>query len=341
MGIELSRGHTVGMIAASSLSICGSATIITAFFLFPKLRKKPTYEAINYIAISNLLSAACSITGEPVDGSPACWIEGFGTNIFTLASIFWNVVVNYIIFRIVANKPIEINIYMHMFSWGLACLVTFLPMINVTYGAPDGMGWCWVVNSSTSPPWALMFWYWASYYIWVWSCVLLSIAMFIMIYFFGQSNMESTKKVINKIIFKLMFYPPVIIICWGLTTVHDTIYIINSSLSSEFKGADQFYYMNAVLPCLQGSLTTIVFWYTMSDIRKRFIHMIIYGKDLPESSKVSRSSVTGLKSPHGINRVNRVHPSGSSESHGLSNKSQTEMNINRVVVSKDKYAITT
>mmetsp|Transcript_9043 Transcript_9043/g.8068 ORF Transcript_9043/g.8068 Transcript_9043/m.8068 type:complete len:347 (+) Transcript_9043:56-1096(+) len=298
MGVVLSRGHTFGMIIASSLSIFGCLTIVLAFNLFPKLRKKPTYETLNYIAISNILESICNLMGNPIDGSPACWIEGIGSNIFFISSIFWTVILNYIIYCIVAGKPIHITYKMHIICWGLPTLVTLLPLINTTFGAPDGLGWCWIVPTTTSPQWALLFWYTVSYSFWIWLCLFLNIVMFIVIYSYGQSNTVNTKNDINNVIFKLMLYPPVIIICWGITTVQDTI-----NISYDFSGSENYLYMVDVLPCLQGALTAIVFWYTMTDVRKRFIHMLLYRKHLPDKIILNR-----VIQPRAHGKLNRVAP---------------------------------
>eukprot|EP01035_Chromulina_nebulosa_P024318 gene24318-31640_t len=70
-----------------------------------------------------------------------------------------------------------------------------------------------------------------------------------------------------------------------------------------------------------GILTAMVFWYTMAGIRRKFIHMIRFGKELHDHSSPKNYILTAPRSP---NKLSRVAASGSNESNSPNNATPTQ-----------------
>jgi hypothetical protein len=149
-GFDMNRGLTKEMFAFSFLSTVSTFCVLVTLFIFRKdLRRKPTTPIIFNIFISNFLTSIGSLPGVPIDQSFGCWFEGFVTNVFTLSSMFWTVVITWMMYCTIANTSLDYNhVLVSLLCWGVPVLATFLPFINSSYGAPDGEGWCWIIDTS-------------------------------------------------------------------------------------------------------------------------------------------------------------------------------------------------
>ena len=109
--------HTLAMFIVSSLSIVSCGTVLTSFTLFPDLFKKQIHQVIFYIVLSIFLNAFGELMGDPDDGSAACLFQGLDTNIFTLSSITWNVVLDYMMYKIISDDNYTIDSVTHVICW--------------------------------------------------------------------------------------------------------------------------------------------------------------------------------------------------------------------------------
>eukprot|EP00300_Choanocystis_sp_HF-7_P032181 c42328_g1_i1.p1 GENE.c42328_g1_i1~~c42328_g1_i1.p1 ORF type:complete len:210 (-),score=30.88 c42328_g1_i1:29-658(-) len=65
--------------------------------------------------------------------------------------------------------------------YGTSALVSVVPLLNATYGAPptrhgDKIGWCSIVPTNQTPSWGESVWHWTSFYAWVW-CAFFALAV--------------------------------------------------------------------------------------------------------------------------------------------------------------------
>lgn len=286
--MDLRRGDSILMFVPSLVSCVASSMTIVSYLSSITLRQKESAEIVFYISISNFLSSIGSIMGEPVDRSAACWFEAIVTNIFSLTSMTWNVVLTYMLFVIVSGKGFKLTWWIHLFSWSLPIIVTILPFMNATYGAPDGLGWCFIVPTKSTPSWGLLFWYWLSYYVWLWGSVgtigfLLALTKWI-----SRSHKESSQKILWKAIWKLQLYPLVIVFCWSVTAFTDTV-LATPGISITSPVLD---YLSLVLPCTQGTLTSLVYWYQFDEARHLLLHYFGFEVNLPSSSSHNSSAAS-------------------------------------------------
>jgi len=259
---------STAMILFSIISALSSLSILLSFHLFWKnLGRKPLMLLVYYIQWSNFLTSIGSMVGEPASASFACWFEGITTNIFSLSSNLWSLVINFLLFSILfCKKPMQIRWIHHMLCWGLPIVVTCLPLINSTYGAPDGINWCWVVSTPSSPYWAPLFWYWMSFYAWIWLGFVIDVSMIVALIFQFMRLAPSTLNKVRKAFRTRAGYPFIVLICWGGSAVTDFLTYQNPS----FKLSCRVGTFVVVLECSSGFLSSIYFWYNESTFRSEW-----------------------------------------------------------------------
>jgi hypothetical protein len=221
--MDFNSGPTKEMFVISTLSSIGSLSVVFSIFYFRKhLLDKPSMRVLLYMFISNLLTSLGSLMGYPENQSAECWFQGIVTNIFTLSSILWSVVITGMLYvMLVAKFQFEITPLTHAICWGLPVFATFIPFVNSTYGSEDP-DWCWVIDTSFSPDWAPLVWYWISYYLWIWSSFVAIVVLFIMMRRrYTQELPLEIQTRFKKAMRGLQGYPLIIFFCWLPATVSD------------------------------------------------------------------------------------------------------------------------
>ena len=220
------------MFFTSLFSMLMTMSVVLTWRFFPKLHKKISLEVIAYRAVSDFMSGVGSVVGEQSTGQSLCWFEGIVANIFQISSVFWTVVITYMIYSIVIlGKPAKLNKYHHLVCWGLPLVTTLLPLINVTYGNPGDdapYGYCWITALSNSPPWAVEFWNWESFYFWIWGGLGVFVSLFVLIMKDIHNVAENTRETLMKVIRKLRVYPIIIVCCWVFTCVTVSVYLVDN-----------------------------------------------------------------------------------------------------------------
>ena len=271
--MDFNRGDTPLMFAFSMLSIVTVLPMILSFVIFSHIRKKQYMRVVLYLAISNLLNNIGSLPGQPVNNSFACWFSALITNIFTLASVFWSLVITFMIHRIVFTSKIPaVDWKYHALCWGLPCVVTFLAFINATYGAPDGLGWCWVVPTASTPPWGLIFWYWETFYFWLTLGIFAMMMMCAHVIYHIKYLHSATQEKLMQIINSVKYYPIILAVCWSGQLVYD-----NVSAYTTFPGMDVVGQFSLTIACAQGFFTSTLFFSSNGDVRKCWYEFLTTG----------------------------------------------------------------
>jgi hypothetical protein len=261
MALEL---LSTSMQVLSSVSAAASLTIVVAYHKFPKLQKKSYFSLQYYIAVSLILTNVGSALGIAETGTIACWIQGILTNIFTLSSLQWTTVVTYSLYSIVHSKrQVSITPAIHFYCWGIPTLVTFLPLINSTYGTNGN--WCWVIPTKHTPNWAADFWFWFSFYAWVWvGFIGMIIVLSILTPQLRHRKVDTTDRALatlQNVIRKLYWFPFIILVSWIIPCISDTILHITGYYNLNFGS------IGSLLACSQGLLTSVVLWTQDEELR--------------------------------------------------------------------------
>jgi hypothetical protein len=259
--IDVNNGVTIIMVVCSGLSILGCLTVVVSILVFRKqLLKKGSMEVLLYMFVSNLLTATGSLMGNPEDESSICWYEGIVTNVFTLSSVLWNAVLMHMLYRVILGdkQAMVVTKAMHLLCWGIPIIATLIPLSNATYGAPGGLGWCWVVPTVGTPDWAMQVWFWLSYYAWLWLTFVIIVVYLCVITYKLQSIMAKTREAFVPMFKKLFGYPIIIFISWFPVTCADFGQYSDPSLVYP----DYVQQLTSTAACLMGVLSTVLFFYT-------------------------------------------------------------------------------
>lgn len=271
--MDLSRGESLLMLICSIVSMFSTLPVLISFALFWNLRKKANMHVVYYLTLSNFLTSLGSSMGEPFNHSGACLFQAYFTNIFTLSSLMWSIVMSYVIHEVVFTGKIpKVSWKFHFTAWGIPMLVTFLPLISNTYGAPGGFGSCRVVSSSTTiPSWQILLWLWASFYGWMVGGIIVILSAFLRISFYAKTalNQSTLLHMVNKI----KYYPMVIVFTNFLRVASDVYQLFHEPVQGEsiLKSAA------VALSCLLGFFTSFLFFYFNGQVRRGWWELWLYG----------------------------------------------------------------
>lgn len=247
---------STAMQTISSISAIASFTAVIIYLRFPHLQRKSYFTLQFWVAVSNVLTSIGSAIGVSETGTVECWFQGILTNVFTLSSIQWTTVMTLSLFSIVHyQKQIEVTPLVHLYCWIPPILATFLPLINSTYGNVGN--WCWVVDTSHTPPWGAAVWFWVSFYGWVWLGLLMMVFILANIKYVSMKRNADVGKnhaKLDRVIHTLNLFPIIIFFSWAPACASDTMLILFNVYNLNF-GA-----VTLLMACTQGFLTAIVFW---------------------------------------------------------------------------------
>jgi hypothetical protein len=270
------HGFALPMIVVSAVSALSSMTILLHFLFSPALRHKYFFKAMAYIAFSNLITSLGSMMGEPHDESAACWFMGIGTNVFTLSATFWFVVLSLMVYYIgVQGKVVTFTWHVHLICWGAPIAVTLLPLaFNMRYGSiPHGGEWCFVVCSNENEKGTcsdLVYWYFASYYLWMWASLLSMIWILALTFIRRRNTVNKEKqKLLSLILRTVRWLPAAVFLAWGPATLSDVIFSVRLGVDAMDYGS-VFDKTTTLLACSQGFIFAVLYW-SNSEIRKLMI----------------------------------------------------------------------
>ncbi|KAJ1440522.1 hypothetical protein B484DRAFT_443427 [Ochromonadaceae sp. CCMP2298] len=232
---------TTVVVAVSVFSCFCSACVIFTIMFFPQMRRGPFHQVIMYMSVADLGMNITSSFGFPANGSVLCWVQGSVQNFFAISGWFWTTLLAYRVYTLIThtrtktsdsdNPPMGTSIMgisgiipllpalpipnAHLIGWGLPALLSALPLITNNYGSPDNSKqWCQMVRRGQNPIWLTVFWSYASFFAWLFICILLMLVWMVRIWQKYRHSMM--KDVIRKTYDRLYLYPLVMCLCWGL-----------------------------------------------------------------------------------------------------------------------------
>ena len=281
------------MLIFSVITCFATSLVIIMCFRYPHVRRKTYVEMVLYSCICDFIGAIFTALGEQKDGTPLCFAQGMLTDIFPLSSILWTMAIAYLLYSMVMyHKPIEITWQMHLFCWGFPIFLTMLPLSTSTYGAPDGVDWCFLNDRGNTPEWLLTFWEIAAFYGWIALFVIILLILLAVVYHTLANKIhtvQSLRSMRDHLNFAsrrdagirvLWLYPVVIIFCWSIPAFSD---IWGSLTSDVYPGYDTISTLSYVLPISQGFITSTIFFLSTKSVRKKIFSLLHLSRMLRES----------------------------------------------------------
>ncbi|KAJ1396759.1 hypothetical protein B484DRAFT_263340 [Ochromonadaceae sp. CCMP2298] len=159
----------------------------------------------------------CSLAGS----------KGMSSTFNYISSVFWVTTITYQVWVVVKRGPVIRNmIGFHLVSWGVPLALTLLPLTTSTYDNPDDEPtWCFVADRKDSPAWSQLFWFIASFYIWLWGAMVLN-AFLLLSILVELRSISVVPPALKSTVLKLAFYPVITALSWSLNTTAN-IYVFS------------------------------------------------------------------------------------------------------------------
>jgi len=196
-------------VICSSLSFCGSLTIIVCYLYIVELRSF-AFRLVFFVSLSDLFACIFRFLGDP-HNSTLCQLQAFGTNVFDLTSFMWVAAIAAVINMVrVKVEMFEPEIFLqrcHIIIWPSCLLVSILPFFSNSYG-PAG-GWCWIKDSDTiDDVWRVLCFYVELLMIF---CYLVYVYCGLYVYLKKDDDISEDSQAMLR---KVVFFPLVIFVCY-------------------------------------------------------------------------------------------------------------------------------
>lgn len=271
-----------------SLSAFASFLIIWTYYQFKELQKLKNVELIFYVAVSTFLASIGMALGQQDNESFGCWFQALVTNYFYLVSIFWVTVTSFQVYSIIFSKEhLQNMLKYHVFCWGFPLIVTLLPLTTNTYG--NNPSWCYIKNTSYSPAYARFMWELLAENLWIALAIAINIVFLVPIRIRMRSMLMLAQ--ISMTVTKLIWYPRMLIICWGsafILIIYDRFNIENNESLVIANNT------SIILVTFQGVFMAIIFFVTNGSIRELWYNYWtdVYNKSTGKRGLLGGSTVT-------------------------------------------------
>jgi len=248
--------HVLGTLSAFS-----SLLMIISYMRMKGIRKMYDRMICN-IAVSNLFGSIGIAIGLTQNGTVQCYTQALLTNIFPISSVFWTTVIAYVLYTVVSSSTSldVLSPYVSIWCWVVPVLLTLLPLTTNTYGTlGEEYGWCFIEKTSSTPKHATVIWVILSFYVWIWLALFLYVILFFFIRWKARHQTEEYKKRTFRVLYKLCWYPAIVLICWIYPTVYDIFDSLNSQ-RDEIVHSRESFNVAYITPSVQGLLTAVAFF---------------------------------------------------------------------------------
>ncbi|EFJ23056.1 hypothetical protein SELMODRAFT_175383 [Selaginella moellendorffii] len=153
-------------VGASAFSFAGSFFIVACFLLFKELRKF-SFRLVFYLSLSDMFCSFFNLLGDPGRRGFLCYMQGYCTQFFSVASFLWTTAIAFTLHRTVVRHKTdveELGPIFHLYVWGASLIMTVLPSVGTDYGEVGA--WCWVQTKAGE---VLRF---ISFYVPLWGAIL-------------------------------------------------------------------------------------------------------------------------------------------------------------------------
>lgn len=252
-----------------TFSIFSCCWVVASYVQFPEIRKLRYIELATYVAICDIFASLAVAIGYSETGSFACGFQSFFNSMFTLAGLFWSVVILYQVWLItVHGKVLQDLTKFHFICWGLPMLLTLLPLCDLKYGnSDDSQHWCYLVGGGIDET---LGWMISTFFIWCWLAICLNV-YFLVAIAIKLKQMAVVPDKVNTALLRLVGYPAIFTLAWLPMTVVELLQVgghTHSLLNSDT--------MEIVITCLAvspGLFQSMVFFYMNKNVRLKWYHM--------------------------------------------------------------------
>lgn len=248
-----------------------SATVILTVLIFPSLRKQKFVNIMAHINLCTLFASAGVSIGFPSNNSLSCIPQSIIVTFFSRASWFWITFLSLELHSLFMYRKNTITVpIMNVITWILTSLVTFLPLINSTYGRSDNediQGWCYLSGDDTDQN--VITWTIVSLYAPLAVCILLTTIFAIRVRCAsGWQDLYSDFPIIQILSQTSFAYPLSLLASWVLFALISACF--NFSYYEDAKWFDGAQTAATGLAPQLGTMMTFIFFLTSEEARRRW-----------------------------------------------------------------------
>ena len=181
----------------------------------------------------------------------------------------------------------------------LPLVLALLPLTTNTYssGDPD-LQWCLIVPRSGYPSAMALFWAYASFFVWLFVCILLMIYWGVMIQWRYWGSIAS--QIVRRTYEKVWLYPVALSLCWLLNVA--CVFVPSNNQTPIFYG------MSTIFGLSNGIVNTTIFILYNGEITQRWMDYF-QGKKDSSSTVISIRDTNATPSPSEVNRCRDTNAS--------------------------------
>ena len=249
-----------------SLSISCCSAVVASFILFPEIRKLRYIELATYVAVCDIWSAL----GDQETGTFGCGFQSVVNSVFTLAGLFWSVVILYQVWLITLyGKILQDLTVFHFVCWGLPVVVTLLPLFDLKYGdSDDSEHWCYLMGGNVGQR---IGWMIGSFFVWCWIAILLNV-YFLAAIIIKLKQMAVVPTVLNTTLLRLIGYPAIYTIAWLPMTAVELTQV--SGYGTRVLNSTSTEVAVTALAISPGFFQALVYFYINKNVRLKWYYLL-------------------------------------------------------------------
>lgn len=206
----------------SVLSLCGSVFIVICYLKFRDLRNF-AFKLVCFMSICDMCSSVAKLLGNPGGDDPItqtalCTFQALLLSFFELGSILWSAAIAFTLHMALLRRmpSFQSNVIgqqmykYHVIIWTFVAVEVLLPLTQQAYG--NTVGWCWIKNEKDVYHWRLI-----QFYIPLWIAVFYCMFVYIKVFFRLKESRDAGS---SRLMTRIMYYPLVLVVCFGPATIH-------------------------------------------------------------------------------------------------------------------------
>ena len=198
--------------------------------------------------------------------------SGIAQVYFAVSSWLWTLVLSYTIYCVIVQGKIWFQLWhAQCLCWIWPLVLALLPLTTSTYSSLDpDLQWCLIVPRSGYPPAMAIFWGFASFFFWLFVCILLMVYWGVMIQWRYWGSIAS--HIVRRTYEKVWLYPVALSVCWLFNVA--CVFIPNDNQTPIFYG------LSTIFGLTNGIFNSTIFMWYNSEIMQRWAEIFRGEKDL-------------------------------------------------------------
>lgn len=281
------------MVGGILSTVCSGSVVATGLIFYKTMlnRTHPFSNMIFIISLCDMLASIAMSFGFPARGDSHCHAQAFMLFFFFPASWLWTTALVYQLRCMMFYKKLKLSMFsLHCICWGIALIVSLVPLSENDYGEDDDLSGRTVCLLKSSRKQRKFWWLFGVFYGVLISCILLMSGWMISAYLQIQRMRGMAFTDFNeRAIFKATrWYPLGLIITWSLSIAVTFMLGIYQDIRIDYIQAGE------IAQTQYGTFLALIFFSNSKIVRYRWKELLCPSKPLSASQDDRQSSMDSL-----------------------------------------------